>query len=67
MQSEESEKGDSKESELCMVCGKGEDDDDTVETWVLCEQCNNLMHEKCIPVDHVYDHCDQQFICHCCL
>ena len=40
MQSKESEKCDSEESELCMVCGKGEDDDDTVETRVLCEQCN---------------------------
>ena len=66
---EESDKSDMEknENELCIVCGKGEDDDHAVETWVLCDQCNNWMHEKCVPLDHIYDVNDNDFVYHNCL
>ena len=47
-----------------MVCRKGELEDEEVEMWVLCETCNNWMHEKCIPTMHAYGINDEQFICH---
>ena len=38
-------------NEQCIICGKGEDDDHEVETWVLCDQCNNWI--PCVPLDHI--------------
>ena len=51
---------------LCMVCGKGEPDDEEVETWVLCETCASWTHERCIPTTHMYSVDDEVFICHMC-
>ena len=58
------EKIENEENELFIVCGKGEEDDYEVETWVLCDQCNNWMHEKCVPLYHIYDVDDDEFVCH---
>ena len=54
-------------NELCMVCSKGEDDDSKVETWVLCDMCDNWVHMKCLPPGHIYDVKDEEFVCHNCL
>ena len=50
-------------NDLCIVCGKWEDDE--VEMWVLCDQCNNWM--PCVPLDHIYNVEDDDFVCHNCL
>ena len=65
MDNSDMEKNKYEENELCIVCGKVEPDDYKVETWVLCDQCNNWM--PCIPLDHIYNVDNDDFICHNCL
>ena len=33
-------RNENEENELCVVCGKGKDDDHAVEVWVLCDHCS---------------------------
>jgi len=57
------------DNEPCVLCGEHdtlEDDVDAID-WIKCTECQEWMHESCLPHGYCFDRDDDDFACPGCL
>ena len=57
-------------NELCLLCGEHdtlvEGDVDAID-WIKCTECQEWVHESCLPHGYCFDRYDDDFVCPVCL
>lgn len=55
------------DDEPCLMCGEHDRPGDETIDWINCTECQQWVHEACLPQGYCFDKEDDDFICPVCL